>query len=60
MSSGNENKQEHGQQQQQSQGGDDDGHSGEGAASALAHMKSQSRNQRHNPGDNDKNTHAAQ
>jgi hypothetical protein len=54
MSSGTDNEKEHAQQQQQPQGdGSDSGHSGEGAASALAHMKSQTKQHRRQSGEDD-------
>ena len=52
MSSGTDNTHEHGQQQQQPQGDShDNGRSGEGAASALAHLKSQNKQHRRQSGD---------
>ena len=54
MSSPNDTKDEHGPQEHpgtQDQG--DAGHSGEGAASAMAHMISRGRQQRHQTGEAD-------
>ena len=54
MSGPNDTKEEHGSQEQagtHDQG--DNGHSGEGAASAMAHMISRGRQQRHQTGEAD-------
>jgi hypothetical protein len=53
MSSGNQRNDEGASQEQQQPHGEgsDAGHSGEGAASALAHMKSQNRQRRSNEGE---------
>jgi hypothetical protein len=52
MSSCNDSNQEHGSQQPSGQSEPrDDGHSGEGAASAWAHMISQGQQHRHQTGE---------
>jgi hypothetical protein len=54
MGSSNESKEEHGSQEQPGQCDPrEDGHSGEGAASAWAHMISQGQQHRHQTGEAD-------
>ncbi|MDB5859834.1 MAG: hypothetical protein JWQ76_3523 [Ramlibacter sp.] len=56
MSISNESRQETSGQDQQSQNSDEQehaGYSGEGAASALAHLKTQTRQHRRQTGDNE-------
>ena len=55
MSGPNDTKEEHGSQEQQQSGHEqaEAGHSGEGSASALAHMISRGQQQRHQTGEAD-------
>lgn len=53
MNTSKDTKEEHGQDDQAADDQADTGHSGEGAASAMAHMISRSQQQRHQTGEAD-------